>query len=444
VKQLGAHTALFSLLALTAMLALSSGVSALSHVEWIVPLLLLTHIAWWRASRLRLPPRTVFAICALLCSLAMLASPFAEDDHFRYLWDGYLAATTGSPYGVAPAAYFGDGSLPAEMQSVLDAVNHPQVATIYGPSLQWLFLGNHLLSPANPQLLRATLVVLHLLATGLALRHLPSRQVALIAWNPLLIHAGLMNLHPDFLLGWLLLAASIAARRGNFLITGVLGGLALGVKVAALGVLPLLWLEAGEQRTRFQRIRSCQRIRAALLAAAISLATFALTYLPFLSNISRFATDADGLAVFATQWQFNAGGFALLVGGLGTDVARPVAAALIAAGVGWLVLQRLVRRRPNLSIAESVVAALGLLLILSPVVNAWYLLWLLPCAALTRWISPWVAAAALSLSFFTHAQLGLPGHRFALHWLAAIAQWAAIGLALCHDFGRHVRSPRTC
>ena len=35
--------------------------------------------------------------------------------------------------------------------------------------------------------------------------------------------------------------------------------------------------------------------------------------------------------------------------------------------------------------AVCVCAELGLLLILSPVINAWYVLWLLPCAALTRW-----------------------------------------------------------
>ncbi|MGQ0800164.1 MAG: glycosyltransferase 87 family protein [Pseudomarimonas sp.] len=442
MRQHPALAAVLGLLVLTLLLALSSRINAFARVEWIVPLLLLSHVAWWRATQVRWRPRAVFVVCALLCACAMLALPFAEDDHHRYLWDGYITATTGSPYGIPPAAYFGDETLPAEMHAVLDAVNHPQVATIYGPLLQWLFLSIHLLSPANSHLLRAALVAMHLLAVGLALRHLPPRHVALVAWNPLLIHAGLMNLHPDFLLGWLLLAGTLVARRGRLLSTGVLAGLALAIKVSALAVLPLLWLAAGERHACHQR-HSLHRIRLALPAAVTCVAVIALIYTPFWGNASGNATDAAGLAVFATQWQFNAGVFAWLAGGLGTGVARPMVALMIAAGIGWLTLQRLEHRRSPMSIAESVVAGFGLLLILSPVINAWYLLWLLPCAALTRWLSPWVTAAALSFTFFTHGQLGLPGDRFELHWLASATQWTAIAMALGHDFGRHRHLART-
>ncbi len=429
----GQLAAVVGLVVLVGALAISSRITAWLRIEWIVLLLLLAHLAWWRAVRLQLRAPAVLMVTALLGSSAMLALPVAEDDHFRYLWDGYITATTGSPYGVAPAAYFGDGSVPAPMQAVLDGVNYPQVATIYGPALQWIFFVSHLLGAANQHWLRAILVLLHLGAVTLALRHLPARRVALIAWNPLLVHAGLMNLHPDFLLGWLLLAASMAARRGYCVASGVLGGLALGVKVTALAVLPLLVLAVSGSRARLSRYRFGIPLRGALLATATSVATFALLYLPFLSSS---ATEAAGLLVFAAHWQFNPAVFALLDGVLGSDQARPAAAIVVAIGIGLLALQPIVHRRPAMSIAARCVAALGLLLLMSPVINAWYVLWLLPCAALTRWTSPWIAAAALSLTFLTHGQLDLPGHRFELHWLAMLAQWTAIAAALCYDLSR--------
>ena len=48
----------------------------------------------------------IFLLAIALRVLALFAVPILEDDYFRYLWDAYRFATTGSPYGAAPAAFF--------------------------------------------------------------------------------------------------------------------------------------------------------------------------------------------------------------------------------------------------------------------------------------------------------------------------------------------------
>ena len=39
--------------------------------------------------------------------IGVFAFPVLEDDFYRYLWDGWQTVTQGTPYGLAPAAYFG-------------------------------------------------------------------------------------------------------------------------------------------------------------------------------------------------------------------------------------------------------------------------------------------------------------------------------------------------
>jgi hypothetical protein len=76
----------------------------------------------------------------------------------------------------------------------------------------------------------------------------------------------------------------------------------------------------------------------------------------------------------------------------------------------------------------------GVLLLLSPVINAWYLLWLLPFAVYGRDLWPWVASFALCLSYVTGLNTGREDiAAFELLPLAQIAEWSLIGLALCID-----------
>ena len=70
--------------------------------------------------------------------------------------------------------------------------------------------------------------------------------------------------------------------------------------------------------------------------------------------------------------------------------ARATVVALFAAALAWIT--RRLRSREHL--AEAALWALGAMLLLSPVVDAWYVLWILPLAVVTRSL-PWLAFSYL-------------------------------------------------
>jgi hypothetical protein len=69
--------------------------------------------------------------------------------------------------------------------------------------------------------------------------------------------------------------------------------------------------------------------------------------------------------------------------------------------VSWALLAYWAWKK-RINSAGAIVMAIGVLLLFSPVINPWYLLWLLPMATVVGqhrlWVSPWVASIALPWS----------------------------------------------
>ena len=132
----------------------------------------------------------VFRICGLI------GGPFFEDDFYRYLWDGYRFATTGTPYGAAPEAFFVDPGVPAALHRVLDGINNPDLPTIYAPTTQAVFLLGYWLHPGSVTALQSILVLVDLTTIALLLRLAPTRSVMLYAWCPLVVKEIAFTAHP--------------------------------------------------------------------------------------------------------------------------------------------------------------------------------------------------------------------------------------------------------
>jgi len=351
--------------------------------------------------------RLVFVGAVLAHALTLAGTPAFEDDYFRFIWDGWQTWQAGTPYGVAPELSFDDKSVPATMTSVLDGVNYPKYPTIYGPVLQLAFASVFSFFGANPLGLQLLFAATNLLLVGLLLgRHAP-REVALYAWNPLIVAETSLHLHPDGLMAVALFAAVIASRTRPIL-AGILLGAAAGVKLVALAAWPLLL-----------------RMRPVALMAALG--SLALGYLIFL--VHGRGAGFESTATFAARWHFNPFVYEPLVQLLGWPLARLL--ALFVAGV--LVLWVHARSR---SVDDVPVAVIfGIILLLAPVVNSWYLLWLLPFAVGRGQIWPFAATVALPLSYLTGLNLGDQGlDAFAVHPVARLAQVAILSLAVVYDW----------
>lgn len=320
----------------------------------------------------------LWAVAFRLCGL--FGGPLYEDDYFRYLWDGYRFAETGSPYGHVPEDSFDDPDVPAEFGPVLDGINNPDLPTIYAPVTQLVFLAAYWIQPASVTVLQTLLVLVDLACLVLLLRLTTPLNAMLYAWCPLVIKEIAFTAHPDGVGVCLLLLGIVLWRTGHRVGAAAALGLAVAAKVLALVVAPLILLRG--------------RIRHWAVAGLV----LAVAYAPFAAS---GGTGLTSLGVFAREWVFNPALFGLLAPVAGHRLARLIlgaAFALFWLWYGW----------KSGTASDTVPRGdwlFGALLAVSPVINPWYLLWLLPFAAVYPTAWAWTASLSVLLSYSTGLNL---------------------------------------
>ncbi len=304
-------------------------------------------------ARPRLLPAALLA--ALLFRLtASLGPPALSDDVHRYVWDGRVQLHGVHPYRYAPAA----PELAALRDEPWRAINHPQLPTIYPAFAQYFFLGMGALGagPNGFKLLLGLVDFGVVLALDGLLRRasLPRDRLILYAWNPLAVleTAGSGHIEPLGVLLVVLAGAWILDRRQGWSTWALAAS-------AHVKLLPALLLP--------------RALRGGGAGRAVGLVcTLLLPALPY--ALTGPALGA-GLFAYAERWEHNAP----LYPAVGHVSPRVVARALVAtAAAGWILLLAL---RPQLSLPRHVLWALGGVLLLSPTLHPWYLLWVLPWAA---------------------------------------------------------------
>ncbi len=321
----------------------------------------------------RLPPGRTAIGAVLVFGAAMRLGWFGtplilDSDALRYLWDGALVAHGIWPWAAPPAA----GVPPAlgEVGTALHAVlPFADLRSIYPGTAQIAFLLAHGLAPWD--LLGLRLVMLGAEAVGVLLlaallrrAGLPAMRAAIWWCCPLLPLVLTNAAHVDALLPPLLLGALLATLAGRGGLAGGLLGLAAGVKVWPLLLVPLLarWLPA--------RARVPAAIAFAL-AAGVTLA-------PLLATAT--STDA-GLAVYAQRWLMNNAPLAWAQAVFGPGVGEALRPLLGLAGA--IVALAVARQAPG----EPAALLRGALIVgaatfyLSPAQFPWYAVWFLPFAA---------------------------------------------------------------
>ena len=336
--------------------------------------------------------------------------PLLEDDFYRYLWDGYRFFDNGSPYGVPPSVFFGDTSIPQTFINILAQVNYPQVATIYGPTLEYSFLLSHLIAPAEVWPLQWLYSVVDLALIALLLRMAKPRWVLLYAWSPLVIKELAFTVHPDGL-GVFFLMAALYCRQRHWLIGAAVAlALSVGAKIFALLLVPfVLWRMPWHSWLLF-------------------VMALAALYMPF---VWYGATDVAGLWVFARDWQFNSSVYALTRNWF-APLENKIILGLIFCCFYFVLFWRHTRSEWQLPRGDLL---FGVFFLLAPVVNAWYLIWLLPFAVIyPHWWS-WSASYAVLLSYLTGINFNVAGVLSLLHlpWWVKAAEYGLVLLAGLRD-----------
>lgn len=377
-----------------------------------------TAVTVWRFHRSgqRIPFIWLFLSALLLRLLSLYGDPLFEDDYYRYLWDGYQTVATGDPYSIAPAVFF-DRDVPEIFEPVLSLINYPEIASVYGPVTQWVFALGYLIDAAKVwplQLLAglADLVVLVLLY------RLGARNALLFyAWSPLLLKEFSLTAHPDIFAILAVVASMFAVKKQQAGLAGIALGLGFGAKVFAILVLPYLLASRLSLRHWVSLIVSF-----ALMLIAITLWYGSLViWVP------------EGLRAMADSWLFNAGLYLVLLKFFEFQTIKYILLAgffcygLVTFGRRILRLLRLQNERnepvsaqisvdqlANAQWVDSPSAFRGdwlflVFLLALPVINPWYVAWLLPFATLyPRWWT-WVLSYCCLLSYWHGANAGISG-----------------------------------
>jgi hypothetical protein len=333
----------------------------------------------------------------------LLRAPDLSDDWVRYAWDARVARTGVSPYAYAPS----DSAFAGVDPGLRERVPHAAVRTVYPPVAQAFFgLASAAGSGALPLKALFALADLSIVALLLALGGPGAGfAAALYAFHPLAIFESAGEGHLDSLGVALLLASLVFVERGRPARAGAAFALSVLTKyVSAFAAIPLL-----------------RRGRARFAAAAAVVGSGV-----WIAWARGGASPLGGLGDYATRWEFNAFAypaldrlfvrldlaaraktlFELLKEGLHHPAwmqafyscfyAGFLARATLAAALGAALIV-IVRRVP--ATEAAVFASLAAVLLASPTLYPWYVLWILPLAARRRDPAFLYLSFAVSLSY---------------------------------------------
>lgn len=365
--------------------------------------------------------RQVWLMAGAWVTPLLVGPPLLSNDVYSYAAQGLLVDRGLDPYSVGPSA-LGNGPALGAVDPSWRSVPSP-----YGPLATWFQHFAVVLAGGNPlgavivfRLAAAACVVgIGVLAAALAgPRRIPA--LTLIVLNPLVLIQVISAAHLEGLLCVLLLGALLAQRRGNHVLSIVLGCAAAAIKVPAM-VVVMATIVARQRGARPVWLAVARDIGLAIAACLgftmlvphgwgwiSALNTPTLSY----TTGAPASVLADVLHLFIRWASFD-------------DLAMAGrAAALLAAVCIVAYLTATTRQRPL-----EVTVGFGLLAIalLSPVIYPWYLLWGVLCLApvargvLRKLIIVTCASAAAM------AVPGLPGYAADLI-AAALAGCAAVML----------------
>ncbi len=346
---------------------------------------------------------TILKWALLFRVVALCTYPPLEDDIFRYLWDGFANLSLGGAYVTVPSQFYGIASLPASMDTVLDSVSYPDVPTVYGPFAQGLFSLAYFISPGNIFVLKALIIVFEVGLLVMLSRVLAPAKLFLISWCPLMIYQFSISAHVEVVSIAICLSAFLMHQTlqqnsqqlsGTWHLLrqcglGALLALAVSAKATAIIIAPFL-----------------------LYGHWNRIITFIVTLLMvYLGSYYFFSGFPMGLVAMMQDWQFNAFIFTLIQSLTNTEVAKLsvlIVFITLYAAIFFYTQRQLTDDHPSqqqVILAQAMTWITASFLLLSPVLNAWYWVWVLAFAVFTTQRWPWLISMVLFISYCTGMNL---------------------------------------
>ncbi len=327
--------------------------------------------------------------CAAALRATLLLRPTdLSDDLRRYAWDARVAAAGISPYAMAPR----DPRLAGLAPALLAELPHADVRAVYPPVAQAAFRAGAMLGGGDRGI-RAVFAAADLAVVPLILAMGgpgAGFAAALYAFHPLAITESAGEGHLDALGVALLLAGLVYLDRGGRARAGVAFALSVMTKYVSLAA-AIPFVRRG--RGRFA------------LAGGAAIAAI------WVAGTRGGVSPLGGLGDYATRWEFNSAAYRVLESLFARTDAAGMAKTAFLALKEWLghpawtqavfpffyagflarttlaaalAVALFVIGRRVASTELAVFASIGALLLASPTLHPWYLLWVLPLAARRR------------------------------------------------------------
>lgn len=296
---------------------------------------------------------------ALLFRLTLLPlTPTLSEDIYRYRWDGRIQASGWNPYAVRPD----DPRLaPLHPPGEPYGPGH-DIRSIYPPLAELIFRVTYRFFPSpvafKLPFFAADLLTVFLLAWWLRSTGGRNFQLAIYAWNPLVIVEFAGSGHSDALAVAAVVAALVIIRSHRTVSTLLLAAAAL-LKSFPILLFPL-WLRiAGWPRTLRAWVN-------ALLAGGLAF----LCAWPYRSALAQVPAT---MAYYESRWQFNNASLYTILAKLSgsTELAAGVGVGVAAGLALWAAARRL-------DPARAAYLIFGAILMFSPNAYSWYFTWMVP------------------------------------------------------------------
>jgi hypothetical protein len=353
----------------------------------------------------------ILALFAVLFRGALLGqAPWLSNDVYRYLWDAQLFDHGVNPYALPPAA---EELAQFRDPAIYPRMDHKNVHSVYPPLLQILFwAGRKTAQIFNLQPFTGLKLIFALIDSGLVLVlfrllvkiNLDPRWAILYAWHPLPLIEIAGSGHTDGVGALTLVLAVTFLWQRRYGFATIFLALGFLVKFIPALLLPFL-LVAAWKDWGLKKAGACAAIFVLLIAG---------TYTPFAAAGEKLIS---GLMVYSEKWRFNDGFFSLVFSGIHAilpdrlviflmippsweitaetlttrriDLALHIVKAITGA-VFMLIYVRLLREQIKTEASSRtdagwlviVIIILAAFFLLSPTLQPWYLIWLLPLLAI--------------------------------------------------------------
>ena len=312
--------------------------------------------------------------------LFITVDPIGSDDYYRYLWDGKVQANGINPFLYPP----NDPQLNSLHSDLLpEKVSYPHIRTIYFPVSQMFFTMSYWMSGESAVglkiiLLLAELLILISLYYLLLRFSIDLKYILIYVALPLVTFQFFIDAHIDLAGVALMLASVTLYFYDKKFLSYILLGLSISVKPTGLLLIPFIF--QNEQKP-------AEKLKSIFMPIIV----FIFTFLPYAFT----ATPLNTLINYSANWTFNGMMYNVL-----SLLFSDNLTVRILCGISFLLVFIFIFIL-KIDFLKKVYLSLFLLMIFTPVVHPWYLIWFAVLLPVIRSYSGFYFVAAISLTSIT-------------------------------------------